>query len=878
MAMASVYDYAKYYVEHGLSVIPLKPRSKEPAIRWKKYQEEPPSQEELKKWFEGRKTNIAIVTGRVSGNLVVLDFDSKESFKAFIEKLRNASQVLRIDINNTWVVETSKGYHLYLRLPRGDLVPHTKIRLTEGIDIKAEGGYVVAPPSIHPSGKQYKFIKVEREILGPPSIPEPIELTEEEWQELLSLLVPPREKPQETKRTIRLRELGDNELLKLKEILKDAWIEGQRQFLALFMSGWFAKAKIHPISAAKLFRLLAEERGDNELEERLSTIYYSYKKVYGNILELKELDSLIEKWRTKSILKRNVSKAVAKDLEERVKGRTGVQELLENTLGEERALEAIRKIEEIMGVASPFRDTIYELLDYEKQLYAAANLRKLVLARVRRIEDKIVYKERVAPVAPTKVVVYENPLGGIRKYEVIFEGATLTKPLHIGPAYIEDIVARLKAEGLVYNSRLIGDVLNAVIQGYIRKDKAEIREEIEFPGFYLVNGKIVAVRWKPEEASAGELRIALELLDELATKWFSHVQERFATVIKWYLIAPFSYIYKQKRRWIPWLYLYGPPDTGKSTQSKIGASIWGLSLIEKPGSATNTTARLERILSSGTFPVMIKEPAEMFANEAVVEMAKSAVEDVIARGKIVRGSYVEIPALAPIAFTSNKYIPREPGLTKRLLILVYSYSERIPREKQEMFKKNVEPRLAKLKSLGYWVARRILEHPGLLEKDWLSLAEELLEEAYQVVELDKPKWVGLRYEAKEDVYEELRENIREFLIERINTVYFRAVGKVFVKTTEGDHYELKNPIDLGIRERVKIVLEKGLVPWAYVKGDYVILTTGFANELNKIVGDIGGLKSIAELLGWEYKRSLKLRKRVVQAIVIPLIEFVDFLI
>ncbi len=159
----TVYEYARYYVEHGFSVIPLKPKAKEPLIPWKEYQERLPSEEELEKWFKGKEANIAIVTGRVSGNLVVLDFDSEEAFKSFVEKLRKASETLRIDINNTWIVETGKGYHVYLRLPREDLVPSTRVKLVEGVDLKAEGGYVVAPPSIHPNGKQYGFIEVDGE-------------------------------------------------------------------------------------------------------------------------------------------------------------------------------------------------------------------------------------------------------------------------------------------------------------------------------------------------------------------------------------------------------------------------------------------------------------------------------------------------------------------------------------------------------------------------------------------------------------------------------------------------------------------------------------------------------------------------------------------
>ncbi len=221
--------------------------------------------------------------------------------------------------------------------------------------------------------------------MGPPNVDEPTVLTEEEWEELLKLLGARNgsrapERPLE----IGFKELRDEDLLKLKELLKDAWVEGQRQLLALYLSGWMAKARVHPTSVAKLFRIIAEEKGDRELESRLSTIYYSYRKRYGNASALEELDGLIEEWRSQGVLRRSVSKGNNTSGRE-VKGKSGIQEILENTFGEERALEVVREIEEILGVSSPFRDSVIEILDYEKQLYVVANLGKLLVVRAGRV-------------------------------------------------------------------------------------------------------------------------------------------------------------------------------------------------------------------------------------------------------------------------------------------------------------------------------------------------------------------------------------------------------------------------------------------------------------------------------------------------------------
>ena len=431
-------------------------------------------------------------------------------------------------------------------------------------------------------------------------------------------------------------------------------------------------------------------------------------------------------------------------------------------------------------------------------------------------------------------------------------------------------------------NRLVNDVVPALFEGYIRKGRAEIKEELEAPGFYLVDGKIVAVRWEPREVSREELREALLLLDELATKWFDYAIDRFATKLKWDLIGPFNYIYKVTRRWFPWPYLFGYKDTGKTTLNLLGCYIWGLPPIEKPGSAIDTEARMGKVLSSGTFPVPIKEPGAVFLKDSLVEMLKSAIEGTIARGKYSRGTYVEIPALAPLPMSSNKTLPRDPALAeKRLMILRFSYAERRTKEQMETFKEKVEPRLPKLEALGHWVAKRILDNPKLvIELRWKKLADLLLREAYREAGLEPPKWITLWVKEEDTRIEEtVRESIRGYILKRINQEYTRFVGKVLVGIEGG--LETRAREDLEFEDRVKTVLENKLLPWAILKGSTIIITTGLMDEIQHLVGDIGGLKSVAELLGWEYRGqySIRMGKSVknLSVIIVDLEDFIRFL-
>jgi len=737
--------------------------------------------------------------------------------------------------------------------------------------------YALVPPSIHRTGVAYEWIrpfKFEEPDLGVKAL---IEL---ELKSLLEELSTREETKTEETRAgeAKLRELSDSDILKLKELLKDAYKPGVRQYIWLYLSGWGAKAKISPISIAKLLKMLYEETGDTDsIKSRASAIVYSYKKLGVDV------DSYAEEFeKIFGVKPYGLEKEVS---EEEVKGKTGLQEVLEDVLGEERALSIIKEIEDVFGVASPFRDSIIEILDYEKQLYAVANLRKLVVVRARRDRDKMIYKERVTVGAPTSVTVYVNPIGGVTKYEVVWEAATRPKPLVFGPALLEEVVDRLRAEGLVLSSRLVSDVLAAVIEGFIRKGKALIKTEIESPGFYLIDNKLVVVKVDVREPSKEELREALELLNELAEVWYKHVIARFSTAIKWGIVAPFSYCYKQKGKWIPWMYLYGTPNAGKTSLGEIILKMWGLDSEHiRPGSSIDSPARLGYVVSKSTFPVVIIEPGGALSREDVVEMVKSSIEKPIARGKYVKGSYIDIPALAPLFFTSNTYAPRDDALLRRLIVFYYSYGERIPVEKVREYERSVKPRLSKLQSIGRFVASYVISRypDGSFPEDPWELAKAVLEEAYRVAGLEPPSWLSVdaRGESVEDVYEDMVERIRSYIVERVNDEYSKFVGKLVVEKPEEGRILSLPKTETSLKERAVVVLEKGLLPWAILRNNTIYITSSIVEELRERVGDIS-LKSLAELLKWRYipKKSFKVGKAVTTKTVIevPLEDFLAFI-
>jgi hypothetical protein len=144
----------------GLSVIPIpiaragvppgRPGDgKVPGIAWKDYQTRLPTAHEIDHWFDGAPMNLAIVTGAISG-VVVVDADD-------LPALRWATKHLTY---TPWQTQTSKGFHLYFRHPGVPVPNRARLNTADGklqLDVRGDGGYVIAPGSVHASGATYTF-------------------------------------------------------------------------------------------------------------------------------------------------------------------------------------------------------------------------------------------------------------------------------------------------------------------------------------------------------------------------------------------------------------------------------------------------------------------------------------------------------------------------------------------------------------------------------------------------------------------------------------------------------------------------------------------------------------------------------------------------
>jgi len=150
-----LWNAAMRYLQIGWSIIPLRLSDKKPAIAWREYQERQATEEEVQSWFDNgvpdgqggftKLFGLAVVTGHIS-NLVVADCDNQDAL---------TYAVTEAGLFSLLTVSTTRGQHLYFKHPGGSERVSNKAGGVgtdwpdvAGFDLRGDGGYVVAPPSV----------------------------------------------------------------------------------------------------------------------------------------------------------------------------------------------------------------------------------------------------------------------------------------------------------------------------------------------------------------------------------------------------------------------------------------------------------------------------------------------------------------------------------------------------------------------------------------------------------------------------------------------------------------------------------------------------------------------------------------------------------
>jgi hypothetical protein len=106
-------------------------------------------------WFSKGLYNVAISTDDASG-IAVLDIDAyKSGFESFEVMVDEYGPPFEAD--GPKIITGNNGWQFPFQMPAALIRSGVNVFGLPGIDVKANGGYVVAPPSVHPNGKAYIF-------------------------------------------------------------------------------------------------------------------------------------------------------------------------------------------------------------------------------------------------------------------------------------------------------------------------------------------------------------------------------------------------------------------------------------------------------------------------------------------------------------------------------------------------------------------------------------------------------------------------------------------------------------------------------------------------------------------------------------------------
>lgn len=163
----------------------INPRNEKPKREWRSFMQRQPTPEEIETWFGNGRLNLAVVCGRVSGNLQVLDFDydAAETFPQWQASI-NPDLLDRLT-----VIQTGKGYQVYFRVPDYDEMPSNKILARKPgdkpksykvlIELLSEGSLCTTAPSYHAAAKRH-YRAIQGSLLAIP------DLTVEEAESLIA--------------------------------------------------------------------------------------------------------------------------------------------------------------------------------------------------------------------------------------------------------------------------------------------------------------------------------------------------------------------------------------------------------------------------------------------------------------------------------------------------------------------------------------------------------------------------------------------------------------------------------------------------------------------------------------------------------------------
>ena len=144
-------EAALAYAFRGWSCFPCRPRGKEP-LTDHGLKEASTTPDTIREWWRHwKQANVAIALGAVSG-IVALDVDPRHGGDAALDELVEQNGLLPATPHS---LTGGGGHHFLFAHPGGKL--KAMYQLADGLELRADGAYIIAPPSIHPNGHAYAW-------------------------------------------------------------------------------------------------------------------------------------------------------------------------------------------------------------------------------------------------------------------------------------------------------------------------------------------------------------------------------------------------------------------------------------------------------------------------------------------------------------------------------------------------------------------------------------------------------------------------------------------------------------------------------------------------------------------------------------------------
>jgi hypothetical protein len=160
--MNDPHETALEYAQRGWRVVPILPGTKRPALnQWQ--DAATTSTTQINQWWKGSQSGcgIGIATGKASG-IWVLDVDDRD---ALYELEREHGE---LPATLTSITGSGGEHQIYLWPADGRTIHNSASGFAPGIDVRGEGGQIVAPPTIHPNGNPYEWDEQCTEIAAAP--------------------------------------------------------------------------------------------------------------------------------------------------------------------------------------------------------------------------------------------------------------------------------------------------------------------------------------------------------------------------------------------------------------------------------------------------------------------------------------------------------------------------------------------------------------------------------------------------------------------------------------------------------------------------------------------------------------------------------------